>query len=430
MSPQAAQDDYEVAVLGGGPAGSSAAAVLAAAGRRVVLLERDRFPRFHIGESLLSTVNDRFVRLGIADEVRAAGFPEKWGATFLTGDGSVERYADFAICPEIERPQTFQVERQRLDQILLDNARRKGADVREGHRALDVELDASGATVVYHDAERNERRLRAAAVVDASGRAGVLQRKLSLRQDDPGLQNIAVFSHYHNVPRAPGRRSGDIRIVSRPDLGWFWMIPISAELMSVGVVLPKRAFDTVRHLEHEEILRRAVAETPAVARLMEKAERAWPVRVEKDFSYGARAYAGDRFLLAGDAGSFLDPVFSTGVSIALESGIEAAEELLRAFATGDFSARAFAAFDRRQRRRYRVYRRFVTGFYSRAFRDLFFQPDTSQRFFRAVVTYLAGNWEPGLWTRLLVETFFVLVRLQAHFELAPRLETGAAPEAT
>jgi len=424
-------DQCEVAVLGGGPAGASAAAILAEQGRRVVLLERDRFPRFHIGESLLSTVNDRFARVGIADEVRAAGFPEKWGATFLTGDGKVSRFADFAECPEIDRPQTFQVERQRLDQILLDNARRRGADVREGHRAVDVEFDRDGATVLYQDAERAERRLRAQAVVDASGRAGVLQRKLNLRREDPGLQNIAVYSHYRGVPREEGRRSGDIRIVSRPDLGWFWMIPISAELMSVGVVLPRRVFETVREREHEEILAGAIAETPAVAALMRDAERAWPVRVEKDFSYGAVAYSGDRFLLAGDAGSFLDPVFSTGVSIALESGIEAAEALGRAFATGDFSARAFAAFDRRQRRRYEVYRRFVLGFYSRNFRDLFFQPQASPALFRAVVTYLAGNWEPRWRTRLLVEAFFLLVRLQARFELAPRLETGGtAMEAT
>lgn len=421
--------DCDVAVLGGGPAGASAGATLARAGHRVVLLERDRFPRFHIGESLLASTNEAFAKLGIAEAVRAAGFPQKWGATFLTFDGSIERYADFASANDVRQPQTFQVERAKLDAILLEHARASGVEVREEQRALDVTIDRDGVTVVVHDAELRERRLRARVLIDASGRAGVMQRKLGLRRDEPRLANIGIFSHYRRVPRPAGRRGGDIRIVSRPDLGWFWLIPISAELMSVGVVLPRRVFDALPDKDHERVLRRAIAETPAVARLMQDAERAWPVRVEKDFSYGAKAYSGDRFVLAGDAGSFLDPVFSTGVAIALESGIEAAETIERGLRSGDLSAAAFRDFDRRQQRRYRTFRRFVLGFYSRSFRDLFFQPDEGQRFFRAVVTYLAGNWQPSLRTRLMVELFFVLVRVQARFALAPRLETGPAPEA-
>ena len=151
---------------------------------------------------------------------------------------------------------------------------------------------------------------------------------------------------------------------------------------------------------------------------MRDARREWPVRVEKDFSYSASSYAGDRWILAGDAGSFLDPVFSTGVSIAMESGIEAADELDRARARNEFSARAFAAFSRRQRKRFRTFRRFVIGFYTPQFRDLFFSPEPPEQLFRAVVTILAGRWDASLWTRFLNHVFFAIVALQKRFSLA------------
>jgi 2-polyprenyl-6-methoxyphenol hydroxylase-like FAD-dependent oxidoreductase len=182
------------------------------------------------------------------------------------------------------------------------------------------------------------------------------------------------------------------------------------------------------HGSPEEMLDRAIAAAPIVAGLMKDAKREWPVRVEKDFSYCASRYAGDRWILAGDAGSFLDPVFSTGVSIALESGIEAASALDRAAKADDFAARRFAAFSRRQQRRYEFFRRFVTGFYTPEFRDLFFSPDPPPRIFRAVVTVLAGNWHPRWTTRLLIRAFFAAVALQRRFQLSPllaRREPGA-----
>ena len=235
-------------------------------------------------------------------------------------------------------------------------------------------------------------RVRARAMVDATGRNGLLARKYDLRKDEPLLANIAIFSHYSNVPRLADGCPNDIRIIARNDSGWYWLIPISDELMSVGVVLPKTLFMQMPEGTMEERLERALTDTPVVAELMRNAKREWPVRVEKDFSYSATTYAGDRWILAGDAGSFLDPVFSTGVSIAMESGIEAATELDRAVKRNDFSARAFAAFSRRQRKRFRTFRRFVIGFYTPQFRDLFFSPQPPPQLFRAVVTILAGRW--------------------------------------
>ena len=411
--------DFDVAVVGGGPAGSSCAARLARAGRRVVLLERDRFPRFHVGESLLASVNQPLEEIGAAALVRAQGYPEKWGATFLSADGSIERFADFAVSPEVPTPQTWQVPRAEFDHLLLRHAAACGADVREGHRVVEVELDGSGATLSGRDAADAPFRLRAAAVVDAAGRAGILARALDLRVAEPLLANIAVFAHYSGVPRAAGRRGGDLRGVARPDLGWFWLIPISAELMSVGVVLPRAAYDALPRTTPEALLERTIAETPVMAGIMGAARREWPVRVERDFSFGSRAYAGDRWLLVGDAGSFLDPVFSTGVAIALESGVEAARALDGALARGDLSARAFKGFDRRQRARYLAFRRFVLGFYTRGFRDLFFQPDL--HVFRALVISLAGYWRPSRLARLRQRFFFVASRLQPRWAFVPRL---------
>jgi flavin-dependent dehydrogenase len=192
-------------------------------------------------------------------------------------------------------------------------------------------------------------------------RRGARCRAFGLKIDEPRLANVAVFALL-GVLRRPGRRGGDIRIVARADLGWFWLIPISDELMSVGVVLPRAAFRAFHALEHSAILERAIGDTPAVARLLASARREWPVRVERDFSFGSRAYAGDRWLLAGDAGSFLDPVFSTGVAIALESGLEAAQAVAAGLAAGDLSVRRLRGSPRQhQRPPFAVCPRFYTA---------------------------------------------------------------------
>ena len=429
---RAAPFDCDVLIVGGGPSGSTAAAWLSRAGRRVMILERDQFPRFHIGESLLSSVNDVLAAIGADDLVRQAGFPQKWGATFMSGDARVERYADFSVAPGVPAPQTWQVSRATFDELLLRHAGASGADVRERHRVVDVFFDNDGVTAIVQGPEDGPHPVRARALVDASGRGSLLSRKFGLRVDEPRLANVAVFSHYSGVPRQRGipRRSGDIRIVAREDLGWFWLIPISDELMSVGVVLPRSAFKAFAGLEHRAILERAIAETPAVARLLANARREWPVRVEKDFSFGSRAYAGDRWVLVGDAGSFLDPVFSTGVAIALESGLEGAQAMADALARGDLSVRQFAKFARRQRQRYLSFRRFVLGFYTPAFRDLFFNEDPPPRMFRSLVTVFAGYWRPSLQTRVWVALFFVLVRLQAWVPFSPRLFPQRPPSAS
>jgi len=411
--------DYTFAVAGGGPAGCAAAITLAQCGHSVVLFERESFPRFHIGESLLSTVNESFAVLGVTDAIKNASFPEKWGARLITHDGVSGRGVNFAEVREVKRPQTYQVSRAKFDRILMDRAREVGVEVREDTRVTACEFERDAALLEYENG--GSGRVRVQALVDASGRNGLIARKYNLRTEEPLLANIAVFSHYRNVPRLLDGCPNDIRIVARSDAGWFWLIPISEELMSVGVVLPKNLYMQLPAGSPEEQLERAIAETPVVAELMRNAQREWPVRIEKDYSYSASTYAGDRWILVGDAGFFLDPVFSTGVSVALESGIEAAHALDLALSKKRFSARSFAAYSRRQHRRFRTFRRFVLGFYTPQFRDLFFRPNPPKLIFRAVVTVLAGRWNASVRTRLLNNVFFALVALQKRFSMTPRI---------
>jgi flavin-dependent dehydrogenase len=413
--------DFDFAVAGGGPAGSSAAISLRQRGHSVVLFERETFPRFHIGESLLSTANDAFAALGVAKQIEAASFPAKWGARLYTHDGQNGRYVDFTCVREVTRPQTYQVCREEFDRILLERAREVGVDVREACNVITCEFAPDAAVLeVASRGDAATRRLHVRALVDATGRGGLLARKFNLRTEEPLLANIAIYSHYTKIPRLEGPRPDDIRLIARNDAGWFWLIPISKELTSVGVVLPKALYRRLANGSPEETLNNTIADTPIVAELMREARREWPVRVEKDFSYSASAYAGDRWILAGDAGSFLDPVFSTGVSIAMESGIEAAAELHRALPQNDFSAASFAAFSRRQRKRFETFRRFVVGFYTPQFRDVFFSPEPPTLIFRSVATMLAGKWNASLWTRFLNQLFFGMISIQKHFKIAHR----------
>ena len=421
MTTTTSQYDFDFAVAGGGPAGSSAAISLGQRGHSVVLFERETFPRFHIGESLLSTANDAYTALGLTKQIEAACFPNKWGARLFTHDGQSGRYVDFTDVREVTKPQTYQVCREEFDRILLDRARDVGVDVREGWNVGACEFAADAAILdVASRSDAATTRVRVRALVDATGRGGLIARKFNLRTDEPRLANIAVFSHYTKVPRLEGSRPDDIRLIARSDAGWFWLIPISKELTSVGVVLPLRLYRRLAKDLPEETLNSAIADTPLIAELMRDARREWPVRVEKDFSYSASAYAGDRWILAGDAGFFLDPVFSTGVSVAMESGIEAAAELHRALMRNDFSASRFTTFSRRHHKRFKTFRRFVVGFYTPQFRDIFFSPEPPRLIFRSVVTILAGRWNASLWTRFLNQLFFGVVAIQKHFNTTQR----------
>ena len=401
---------FDVAVVGGGPGGSSAATALARRGRKVILLERERFPRFHIGESQLPWSNEVFRALGVEQAIAAAGFVKKWGASFRKPDSDVEQYADFSAAVETPTPQTFQVDRARFDEVLLRHCERSGVDVREEHRVLGVAFAAAdGVTVRFASPDGVEHTIRVKAVVDASGRTGIVLKRFGQHEYDPLLRNIAVHAQYEGIPRLTGRRSGDIRMFTRADMGWLWLIPLSDTLTSVGAVIPKAVHQREGKATHEESLAHYFAATAPAAKTLERARRVSPARIDVDYSYFATRIAGDRWVAVGDAAAFLDPIFSTGVLLAMQGGLDAAAAIDAGLRSGDLSERAFVDYQSLVRKRFHHFRRFAVGFYDPAFRDLWFNPKKRLGIYGAIVSVLAGNWRPSLMTRARIALFFALV---------------------
>ena len=418
--------DFDVAVIGGGPGGSSAATALARRGRTVLLLERDRFPRFHIGESQLPWSNEVFRALGVHDAIAEAGFVKKWGASFRTVDGAREQYADFQFAVETPSPQTFQVPRATFDEVLLRHSERSGVKVLEGHRALDAAFEADGVVLRIAGPEGIEQAVRAGFVVDASGRAGFLTKKLGRHEFDPLLRNIAVHAQYEGIPRAEGRRAGDIRMFTRADMGWIWLIPISDTVISVGAVIPQSVHRRESKASPEDSLAHYLAGTAGLAPLLEQARRVSPARFDADYSYLGTRLTGDRWVAVGDAAAFLDPIFSTGVLLAMQAGLEAAEAIDDSLRAGEPARHRFAACERLVRQRYHHFRRFAVGFYDPYFRDLWFRPASRLGIFGAILSVLAGNWRPSWMTRQRIRFFFTLVALRRFFRLP--VTSGRIPE--
>ncbi|HEY7037995.1 MAG TPA: NAD(P)/FAD-dependent oxidoreductase [Methylomirabilota bacterium] len=415
---------YDVAVIGGGPGGSSAATTLARRGRRVLLLERERFPRFHIGESQLPWINGVLEQLGAHDAVAKAGFVQKWGASFWEIDGTPAAYIDFSAAVETPMPQTYQVPRARFDELLLRHAERCGVSVHEGHRAVDAVFERDGVTLRYAGPDGAERTARVAAVVDASGRAGFLSRKIGGYEHDRLLQHVAVHAQYEGVPRPEGRAAGDIRVLTRTDVGWIWLIPLSETVTSVGAVVPQALHRRESKPTADESLDHYLSQTPAAPSLLKVARRVSPARYDADYSYLARTMAGDRWVAVGDASCFLDPIFSTGVLLAMQGGLEAGAAIDTGLRVGDLSARRFADYERAVRRRYHYFRRFVVGFYDPYFRRLLFRRSRRLGIYEAVLSALSGNWRPSLATRLRIQVFFAIVGLKRWLRIAPPQDAG------
>src|SRR5215471_8323125 len=227
---------HDVAIIGGGPAGSTAAALLAESGRSVLLFEKERFPRFHIGESLLPFNLDLFRRLGVLEDLEGR-FIEKWGARLFSGDGAISRYIEFGKGFVPGHPRAFQVLRSEFDALLLRNAGKKGADVREGSTVLEaLPSSRNGCELRVKDEDGLEKRHRARFLLDASGRDAFLATRHRLRDMTPHLRKAAVFAHYEGVARAAGRAAGDIVLIILRD-GWFWLIPLPGGITSVGLVM-------------------------------------------------------------------------------------------------------------------------------------------------------------------------------------------------
>jgi flavin-dependent dehydrogenase len=313
----------DVLVVGGGPAGSTIAALLAQRGKHVVLLEKDRFPRFHIGESLLPLNLPLFDRLGVAADVQRIGVHKPGAEVISDEQGAATRFR-FADNPQLGIGHSYHVRRADFDKLLLDNSRRLGATVLEGVCATKIEFGSGGRTMVMANGPDGASSLWFPRyLVDASGRDTVLASRLGIKCVDKRNNTAALFGHFRNVPRRKGEAEGMITM-HLFEHGWFWMIPLPDGVMSVGVVGTQAFFKTKKE-DLGSFFARAVAESPTVAERMTKAESIGPLTATANYSYYSRRCTGDGYILIGDAASFIDPLFSSGVMMAMSSAAFAAE---------------------------------------------------------------------------------------------------------
>jgi flavin-dependent dehydrogenase len=329
----------DVVVIGGGPAGSTVSTLLAQQAVRVELFERERFPRFHIGESLIPETYSVLKRLGMLPKMQASHFVKKYSVQFVNASGKLSAPFYFWDNKPHECSQTWQVVRSEFDQMLLENAREHGVRAHEGVRVLDVIFDdgrAAGVTIRNEDG--TIREVRAKVVVDASGQAGLIQNRLRLRVWDPILNKGAIWTYWEGAYRDAGRDEGATMVLQTPDRnGWFWYIPQHDNIVSVGVVAPfdylfKNRGSYARTYEEE------VARCPAVKERVARATRVSGYFATKDYSYRATQVAGDGWVMIGDAWGFLDPLYSSGVLLALKSGELAADAIAEGLKNGDTSA--------------------------------------------------------------------------------------------
>lgn len=353
----------DVVVIGGGPGGSTAATMLARKGLRVLLLERERFPREHIGESLLPASLPILEDLGALEAVRAEGFLPKYGATMVWGRDP-EPWSWYFRETNQRFPHAFQVWRPRFDQILLENARCRGVDVREGHTVLDVLFEGERAVGVRYMADGAEGAVRARMVVDASGQGALIGRRLGLRRWDPFFQNLAVYGYFEGARRLPSPDEGNIFIESY-EHGWFWNIPLHSGVMSVGAVVDRHTGqEGIRRDGALRFLTEQIAAAPNTAAMLAEARLASGPVILKDWSYVSDRVTGDGYVLVGDAACFIDPLFSSGVHLALSSGVLAAAWAVTALERPDMAEAAGKVYKELYYRQYDHFRAMAQLFYA------------------------------------------------------------------
>jgi len=331
----------DVIVIGGGPSGATTATLVAKKGHRVVLLERERFPRYHIGESLIPETFWVLERLGMLPKLRGSRFVEKHSVQFITEQGKLSAPFYFVEHKPHESSQTWQVTRAEFDQVMLDNAREQGVEAYEGIRVLEVLFEGERAVgVVAVDEDGTKVELRAQVVVDAAGQSCLIQDRLGLREWDPVLKKAAVWTYFRGAQRATGRDEGATIVMQlQGKVGWFWYIPLQDNMVSVGVVAPfDYLFKGRASKDLEKIFWEEVARCPGVQPRIEGAECVAPYRAAKEYSYKSRQVAGDGWVLVGDAYGFLDPLYSSGILLALKSGALAADAINEGLAKGDTSS--------------------------------------------------------------------------------------------
>jgi flavin-dependent dehydrogenase len=411
---------YDVAIIGGGPAGSTAATLLARAGHRVVVFEREKFPRFHIGESLLPFSMQTFDRLGIREKFDAAFLP-KYGAEIMAACGSRGIKFYFKDGFRSQRDRAYQVTRSEFDQFLLDHARDNGAEVHEQTEVKKFEFGFDRVTLETETAAGERATCEARFLLDCSGRQTMVGGELKLKKNYDDLQKFSIFALYENVARLPGKDATLIRMVRGIDR-WFWLIPLTETRTSIGVVMDTKTFRAAK-LSPEIALETFIAEQPLMAERMKNATRVTPVYSAGDYSYRNRKLYGERWLLVGDAAGFIDPVFSSGVFLAVMSAEKAADTLDEVLRDPSKRARAFKKYAHHVNRIMDIYLAFVVAWYRRAkeFIEIFLSPGETMQIAAAVNAVLAGNEGKSFALKWRMWMFYFFVFVQRFFPISPRL---------
>jgi flavin-dependent dehydrogenase len=397
----------EIVVVGGGPAGSTCAARLAQLGRRVLVLEKEVFPRFHLGESLLPCSMAVFDTLGVRDDLEKL-YIQKHGARFHDDTGAERTTVRFCFANAMRptHPYAFQVPRDDFDKVLLDHARKAGVEVRERWEVARVRFDGTRACgVTARDPDGAAHEIDAGFVVDATGRDALLARARRTTVKIPHLDKTALFSHFRGVVRGEGIEEGDIDIIVFPP-GWFWVIPFKDGRTSVGAVVGSAWIRERRHLEPDAMLDAAIAESPTATRLLARAEKLWPGRAIADYSYRVTEVTGPGWIAIGDAGGFIDPLFSTGAHLGMVGGLLGAETIDAALREGDVSPARFEEWKTRVHRGTDLFQSAVVAFYTGELVKYLFAADTRTYLRRAITSMLTGDvfddapWQRDLRTRM------------------------------
>src|SRR5438046_6104328 len=413
-------DTYDVAIIGGGPAGSTAATLLACAGRRVLVLERDKFPRFHIGESLLPFSTQTFDRLGVREKLDRTFLP-KFGGEIVAACGTKGVKFYFKDGFRSRRDRAYQVTRSEFDKLLPDHSRENGAEVREETEVKKIAFKPDRVTIDIETSTGVSETLEARYLLDCSGRQTVLGNFYNLKRTYDHLQKFSVFAHYENVDRAEGIDGTLIRMVRGLDR-WFWMIPLTQTRMSIGVVMDTATFRALK-LSPEAALENCICEQRMALEAMRRAKRVTPVYSAGDYSYRNTKLFGDRWLLVGDAAGFIDPVFSSGVFLAIMSAEKAADTLDEVLRDESHKRRLFKRYARTVNYIMDIYLTFVNAWYRRGkeFVEVFLNPTDTMQIAAAVNAVLAGNEGKSLAIKWRMWLFYFFVNAQRFLPLSPRL---------
>lgn len=400
------ESDFDVVVAGGGPAGSSTANFLRQRKRSVLVLEREQFPRFHIGESMLPFSNDVWRELGVLEKLDAQ-YIHKPGAKFIHEESGAEftYYFDKAIRPG--NPYAYQVKRADFDKMLLDHAASLGADVRQKTRVDDVAFASDGVTVRATGPEGKPYEVRAAVFVDATGRDALIAGRRQLKIVDGEITtNVAVHTMYRNVDRSQGADEGNI-VIGLFDGGWWWMIPFKDGDTSVGIVFEKSYSRERRGLSSQQLMEQAIEHLPHLQKYLKSATRFLDVGAQGNWSYRSSQFYGERLLMVGDSAAFVDPLFSTGVLFAINGAKFAAAHIDAALGDGNFGAERFAPYQDECIKGMDIFKGLVHEFYSQNLRKVLLASAQNPTICAVITSLLAGDvYKPAMWHSVVKKSGF------------------------